>query len=85
MPTVHRADGLRFVIYLNDHEPAHVHAIAGAAEARIELGTAEQNPQVVWVRGMGRALARRALDEVVREAEVFRAAWRRIHEGGEDG
>jgi hypothetical protein len=38
VPTVHRAGGLRFVVFTNDHSPAHVHAIGVGGEARIELG-----------------------------------------------
>ena len=33
MPTVHRFDGLRVVIYPNDHRPAHVHVIGAGGEA----------------------------------------------------
>lgn len=37
MPTVLRIDGLRVVIYPNDHRPAHVHVIGADAEAVFEL------------------------------------------------
>ena len=33
MPTVFRLDGLRVVIYPNDHRPAHVHVIGADGEA----------------------------------------------------
>ncbi len=33
MPTVLRLDGLRVVIYPNDHRPAHVHVIGPVGEA----------------------------------------------------
>jgi carbamoylphosphate synthase small subunit len=33
MPTVLRLDGLRVVIYPNDHRPAHVHVIGPEGEA----------------------------------------------------
>ena len=33
MPTILRFDGLRVVIYPNDHRPAHVHVIGPAKEA----------------------------------------------------
>jgi Domain of unknown function (DUF4160) len=36
MPVIYRKDGCRFVIYLNDHGPAHVHII-GDGEAKIAL------------------------------------------------
>jgi hypothetical protein len=38
MPTVLRFDGLRVVIYPNDHRPAHVHVIGNGHEAVYELG-----------------------------------------------
>ena len=37
MPTVLRFDGLRIVIYPNDHRPAHVHAIGPGGEAVFDL------------------------------------------------
>jgi hypothetical protein len=33
MPTVFRFDGLRVVIYPNDHRPAHVHVMGAGGEA----------------------------------------------------
>ena len=40
MPTTHRESGFRIVIHLDDHEPAHVHAILrGGGVAKIDLGT----------------------------------------------
>ncbi|OYY28396.1 MAG: hypothetical protein B7Y65_01360 [Azorhizobium sp. 35-67-15] len=33
MPTVLRLEGLRVVIYPNDHRPAHVHVIGSGGEA----------------------------------------------------
>jgi len=37
MPTVHRFDGLRVVIYPNDHSPAHVHVMGQDVEAIFAL------------------------------------------------
>jgi hypothetical protein len=33
MPTILRVDGLRIVVYPNDHRPAHVQVIGGHGEA----------------------------------------------------
>jgi hypothetical protein len=41
MPTIHRAHGLRFVIFTDDHEPSHVHAIGAGGEAKVDLGGQE--------------------------------------------
>lgn len=35
MITVRHEQGMRFVIYANDHAPAHVHAIVGSGEAKV--------------------------------------------------
>lgn len=76
MITVLRAHGMRFVIYSNDHEPAHVHAIVGSGEAKINLiGSTE----VVQATGMTRAEIRKALDVVRTNRLLFLAEWRRIH------
>ncbi len=37
MPTVLRADGLRFVVYPNDHPPAHVQVIGPGSTVIVEL------------------------------------------------
>ena len=37
MPTVLRFNGLRVVIYPNDHRPAHVHVIGSGREAVFKL------------------------------------------------
>ena len=37
MPTILRAEGFVIKIYLNDHAPAHVHAIRSEGEAVITL------------------------------------------------
>jgi hypothetical protein len=63
MVTVHRASGMSVVIYLDDHEPAHVH-VFGDGEAKIELLGPDEEPKVVWTKGMNRAEARRALAAV---------------------
>ncbi|MGD1101585.1 MAG: DUF4160 domain-containing protein [Terriglobia bacterium] len=37
MPTVLRSDGMRVVVYPNDHRPAHVHVIGSGREAIFNL------------------------------------------------
>ncbi len=70
------------MIYLNDHAPAHVHAVHPDGEAKIELASADSPPRLAWVRGrMTDAEVRRALAEVAREQGMMWNAWRRIHEG----
>ena len=75
MVTVYRALGLRIVIFVDDHEPAHVH-VFGDGEAKINLLGA---PALVWAVGMTRADIRRAMRIVKeRQAELLER-WSEIH------
>ena len=47
MVTVLRAHGLRVVIFVNDHQPAHVH-VFGDGEAKINLHGSDGAPALVW-------------------------------------
>ena len=46
MPTVDRIDGLRVVIYPNDHRPDHVHVIGAGCEAVLHLNCPEGSPEL---------------------------------------
>lgn len=46
MPTVGRIDGLRVVIWPNDHRPAHVHVMGPAAEAVFKLRCPDGPPEL---------------------------------------
>jgi Domain of unknown function (DUF4160) len=37
MPTVLRVKGYRFVIFVNDHEPPHIHVQQAEGAAKVEL------------------------------------------------
>lgn len=60
MVTVLRLSGMRFVIFTNDHEPAHVH-VFGEGTAKIKLRGADGRAELVWVDGMKRNDVRRAM------------------------
>lgn len=79
MPTVHRAYGLRFVVYLDDHPPAHVHVLGAGGEAKIDLGIGEGRPSLLWVKGLDRATLRLTMLEVMAQRDLLLAAWQRIH------
>jgi hypothetical protein len=78
MVTIHRARGLRVVVYLDDHEPAHVH-VFGGGQAKINLVGSMGNPELVWVEGMTRGEVRRAMKLMTEQRDSFLAEWRRIH------
>ena len=78
MVTVLRAQGLRVVIYLNDHDPAHVH-VFGDGEAKINLIGADGVPTLIWADGMNRGDVRRALRIVTDEQTALLARWEEIH------
>ncbi|HYX04194.1 MAG TPA: DUF4160 domain-containing protein [Reyranella sp.] len=80
MPTVHRIGDLRFVVFLDDHEPPHVHVFAGGGEAKLLLDPSGGRPSLVWARGFDRAALRRAMRETLARRAKLLAAWRRVHD-----
>ncbi len=78
MVTVLRVQGLRVVIFVNDHEPAHVH-VFGNGEAKIDLLGATGAPELVWADGMSRAEIRRAMRVVTEHLSYLRMRWEEIH------
>ena len=79
MPTVSRLDGLRVVIYPNDHAPGHVHVIGADCEAVFVLNCPSGPP--VLRESFGFTVRRlRTVAESLREnLEVLCAAWEKIH------
>ena len=65
MPTVLRVDGLRFVIWPNDHAPPHVHIFSAEAEAKIDLGEPGGYPRLIENRRMKKADLAKALKAVL--------------------
>jgi hypothetical protein len=75
MPTVLRHDGLRVVIYPNDHRPPHVHVFDGDGEAVIEL-----DPVAVREHfEIRQQNVMRAVRLVTESREFLMAKWRKIH------
>jgi Domain of unknown function (DUF4160) len=75
---VYRQHGLRFIVYVDDHEPAHVH-VRGDGEAKIELGNAEMAPTLVFSKGLSNADLRRAMRVVSARSEEFLQDWKKFH------
>ena len=78
MVTVLRAHGLHVVIFVDDHQPAHVH-VFGDGEAKINLRGTDGVPELIWADNMTRGEIRRAM-RIVAEQQVFLLArWEDIH------
>lgn len=76
--TVLRGRGLRVMIFLNDHAPAHVH-VSGDGEAKINLRGEDGAPSLVWASAMGRGEVRMAL-RIVREHQgLLLERWEELH------
>ncbi|QRZ12992.1 DUF4160 domain-containing protein [Paracoccus methylovorus] len=78
MVTIHRAHGLRIIIFTDDHEPAHVH-VFGDGQAKVNLIGTDGAPVLVWAEGMKANDLRRAMQIVRDEQAQFLARWREIH------
>lgn len=59
------------VIFVDDHQPAHVH-VFGDGQAKINLRGAAGVPELIWADGMTRGEIRRAMQVIVEEQELLR-------------
>lgn len=75
MPTVLRIDGLRVVIYPNDHPPAHVHVLGPGWVVVINLVGLEVREAI----GCDERDARQVVRLVAGHREILMDAWRRFH------
>ena len=73
-----RTNGLRLVIYPNDHPPPHVHVLGAGWEIRIELS---QTPSLLSLRGGPKtAEIASALMATSENLGGLRTLWRTLHE-----
>jgi hypothetical protein len=84
MPTVLRIGKLRIVIYLNEHEPEHVHVLGTDGEAKIELGTGRRKPRIIRNDGLRSAELAMALRVVDANQALLQRKWKEIHGGTVD-
>lgn len=78
MVTIYRGHGLQVVIFVDDHEPAHVH-VFGDGQAKINLLGPDGEPELVWADGMKRNDVRRAMRIVTEQKTLFLRRWTEIH------
>jgi hypothetical protein len=77
MPTVLRLLGFEFVVFPNDHLPAHVHAYHGDDVVVIDVSGAE--PTVRRILGMKPRDVQRAVELATAHMGVLRQGWSRLH------
>jgi hypothetical protein len=78
MVTVHREAGLRFIIFVDDHEPAHVHVIGDGA-AKINLSGPDGVPELIDNDGFKTGDLRKAMRIVAEQQAMLMARWRELH------
>ena len=82
MPTVLRFDGLRVVIYPNDHSPEHVHVIGADREAVFELHCPEGPVTLRESYGFRMRKLRRLIEQLGAKVIELCSRWESIHESG---
>ncbi len=75
-----RIDGLRIVIYPNDHRPAHVHAIGAGCEAVFNLLCPNGPPELRENYGFAPGRLSRIGTALMTQLRVLCAEWSRIHD-----
>ena len=79
MPTVLRFEGLRAVIYPNDHRPAHVHVIGRGHEAVLNLHCPSGPVEVRENYGFSRTAVTRIERFLMEHMTGLCGEWKRIH------
>jgi hypothetical protein len=79
MPTVDVIDGLRVVVYPNDHRPALVHVVGGGCEAVFQLNCPEGPLELRENYGFATGKLSKIKEALTSRLAIQCAAWRRIH------
>lgn len=79
MVVIHREAGLRFVIYVDDHDPPHVHVIGTGGEMKVYLFGPDGRPVLDYSIAMKTNNRRRAMDVIDQQKHAFHARWQEIH------
>lgn len=75
MPVIFREAGLRFIVYVDDHVPAHVHVEGNGGSAKIAIADAT----LIWSHRLGHRDINRAVNVVKARRVEFTTAWQNIH------
>jgi hypothetical protein len=80
MGAVLREGGWRFVIYVDDHQPPHVHVKrSGGGEVKATLPGSGEYVSVLRVRNLSTHEAARAVRLVEQHRELLLREWEKIH------
>lgn len=80
MVTVHREAGLRFIIFVDDHEPAHVH-VFGDGNAKINIVGLDGKPELIDNDGFKIGDLRKAMRIVAEQQAFLLERWNEHHGG----
>jgi Domain of unknown function (DUF4160) len=80
MPTILRIGGYRFVIYVFDHEPAHVHVKNNGGEAIFYLNCSQGPPTLRKNFGFGVSELTRIRRLIQENVDLLYKAWKELHE-----
>ncbi len=79
MPKVAVIDGLRVVVYPNDHRPAHVHVIGNGCEAVFKLNCPDGPPELLENYGFSPGDLAKIKAALIATTAHLCAAWSKIH------
>lgn len=79
MPTILRIEGLRVVIYPNDHRPAHVHVVGPDGEAVFVLNCPDGPPTLRAIYGFKLTEASRILELLADSLTNLCNSWEKLH------
>ena len=79
MPTVDRINGLRVMVYVDDHGPPHVHVVGRGCEAVFVLNCPDGPPNVRMVEGFSDRDLFKIKSYIKLKVAQLCESWRQIH------
>lgn len=78
MVTVHREAGFRFIIFVDDHPPAHVHVLSDG-RAKVNIAGLDGEPELVSNDGMKAGDVRKMMRIAGEQQAMLLQKWSEIH------
>lgn len=79
MPTLFRVGSYRVMVYLNDHSPAHVHAVGAGGHAKFALGATPDHVVLAEADGIPISSLRRIAAAIIDRHRECCEEWRKHH------